>query len=360
MADIFLSYARRDREVAEKVKEALEAAGLSVFFDVEGLDGGDVFPDVLDREVKSAGAVISLWSQHSLSRPWVKQECSIGLKRRCLIPLTIEALGELDVPVAFEGVQQIDFTGFHGRTDTAEWRRLMRSLSRTLGRPELADEAVPARTSAKAAVKAKVPVQRTPKRPAAPWLIFGVLAVGVIGAIAARQYLADNKIAELEQPETAETAAADAADQPAAEAVPAGPEDEPMAAAPAPAGVTALQPGEACGDVSARIYFDFDKTSLTMEAQSVLEEALTAGFDCELLEVRIEAHDDLQNSPSYAEGVSQRRADTIAQWLGANGVTAERIMSIGYGSSQPLAPGQRSPANRRADVIFDLESPVLP
>ncbi|MDP3458163.1 MAG: toll/interleukin-1 receptor domain-containing protein, partial [Hyphomonas sp.] len=144
MADVFLSYARADMAKAAQVKAALEGAGLSVFFDVEGLDGGDVFPDVLDREVKAAGAVVSLWSPHALSRPWVKQECSIGLKRKCLIPLAIEPLGDLDVPVAFEGLQQIDFTGFHGRTDSAEWQRLMRSLARTLRRPELVAGTVPA------------------------------------------------------------------------------------------------------------------------------------------------------------------------------------------------------------------------
>ena len=81
-------------------------------------------------------------------------------------------------------------------------------------------------------------------------------------------------------------------------------------------------------------------------------------FGCELLEVRIEAHDDLLNSPSYAEAVSQRRADTVAQWLTAQGVEEMRITRIGYGSSQPLSPGVKSPFNRRADVVFDYEVPA--
>jgi hypothetical protein len=70
MADVFLSYARADRLKAEQVKAALEGAGLSVFFDVEGLDGGDLFPDVLDREVKTAGAEAS--------------SAGIGRRRNCL------------------------------------------------------------------------------------------------------------------------------------------------------------------------------------------------------------------------------------------------------------------------------------
>lgn len=357
MADIFLSYARRDREVAEKVKAALEEAGLSVFFDVEGLDGGDVFPDVLDREVKSAGAVISLWSQHSLSRPWVKQECSIGLKRRCLIPLTIEALGELDVPVAFEGVQQIDFTGFHGRTDTSEWHRLMRSLSRTLGRPELADGAEPAR-KAPIAEKAKATPARGASKTRAPWLIFAAVALVAIAAIGVRQYFSENPVAELEGPGMAADGAAGETTDAAVD--PADTPSEVAQDAPAPAGVTVVEPGTACGELSARVYFDFDKMDLTPETQSVLEEAMTATFDCEIYEVRIEAHDDLINSPSYAEGVSQRRAQAIAAWFSAQGVANERIITVGYGSSVPLVPGQRTPQNRRADIHIYQGVPTQP
>ncbi|MFN7179774.1 TIR domain-containing protein [Hyphomonas sp.] len=344
MADVFLSYARVDLAKAERVKAALEAAGLSVFFDVEGLDGGDVFPDVLDREVKTAGAVVSLWSPHSLSRPWVKQECSIGLKRKCLVPLAIEPLGQLDVPVAFEGLQVIDFTGFHARADTPEWRQLMRALARTLKRPELLGEA-------QVAAEKPKPVKAAAKGGGInPLLVaFGALALVVGGGIAAVQLMSVNEVAKLEAPEEVEAGVAAEAE----------PEPEPVKTAfvPPGAGVTPVQPGVSCGDVEALVYFNFDRTDLTPEALSVLEEAMTAGFDCVLVEVRIEAHDDLISSPSYAEGVSQRRAEAVAGWLTANGVEVERITRIGFGSSQPWQPGERSPANRRAVVMFDYEAP---
>lgn len=353
MADVFLSYARADLAVAEQVKAGLEAAGLSVFFDVEGLDGGDVFPDVLDREVKTAGAVVSLWSKHSLSRPWVKQECSIGLKRKCLIPLAIEQLGELDVPVAFEGMQQIDFTGFHGRTDGAEWQKLMRALARTLGQPGLL------------AGGAQVPpaprvVAREPNGPgpnAKPlWIVFGALAFVAVGAIAANQFLSTNETAALEEPadQAPVTTGEPAEAAPEGLAEPAPVED--AAPVPPPEGVVFADHG--CGDGTARVYFDFDRTDLNPQSVSVLEEALTRSVGCDLIEVRIEAHDDLLSSPSYAEAVSQRRADTVAQWLTAQGVDEMLMTRIGYGSSQPLAPGVKSPFNRRADVVFDYEAPA--
>lgn len=138
MADIFLSYARRERDRAEPIKDALESLGLEVFFDVDGLDGGDVFPDVLDRELKSAGAVVSLWSPWSLSRPWIKIESRIGKDRGVLIPVGIADIDPLhDLPAAFYDDQRIDLTDFSGNTAHPGWIKLVKSLARTLRRPEL-------------------------------------------------------------------------------------------------------------------------------------------------------------------------------------------------------------------------------
>lgn len=236
----------------------------------------------------------------------------------------------------------IDFTGFHGRTDTAEWRQLMRALARTLKRPELLGEAAAAAAPVKAAAK---------KEAINPLLLgFGALALLVGGGIAATQLMSVNEVQKLEAPaQVVETEVAAEAE----------PEAEPVETAfvPPGAGVSEVQPGVACGDVEALVYFDFDRTGLNMEAISVLEEALTVGFNCELIEVRIEAHDDLISSPSYAESVSQRRADAVADWLVAQGVDAAGITRIGYGSSQPWRAGERMPANRRAVVLFDYEAP---
>ncbi len=137
MVDVFISYARTERERAEEIKSAIEGLGLTIFFDVDGLDGGDVFPDVLDREVKSAGCVLGIWSPHALSRPWIKTECLIGKDRRVLIPVLVEPVNSLDVPAAFYGVQSIDLTDFSGDLTHPGWIKLVRALARTLRRPEL-------------------------------------------------------------------------------------------------------------------------------------------------------------------------------------------------------------------------------
>jgi TPR repeat protein len=137
LADVFLSYARSERDRAEPIRARLEELGLTVFFDVDGLDGGDVFPDVLDREVKAAGAVLSLWSPHALSRPWVRRESHIGMDRGVLVPVAISPISAMDVPAMFYGVQQIDLAAFKGDPADPNWGTLVRALARTLQRPDL-------------------------------------------------------------------------------------------------------------------------------------------------------------------------------------------------------------------------------
>jgi len=135
--DVFLSYARQDMARAEQIKDLLEGLGLTVFFDIDGLDGGDVFPDVLDREVKRAGAVVGVWSRHALSRPWVKIECDIGRERGVLLPIQIEDIPKLDRPAAFWNIQFDDLSDFIGNIEHAGWLKFIRGLARTLDREDL-------------------------------------------------------------------------------------------------------------------------------------------------------------------------------------------------------------------------------
>src|SRR5262245_5906140 len=135
MADVFISYARAERADAERIKRRLEDLGLSVFLDVEGLEGGDVFSERLDREVKMAGAVLGLWSPLSLSRPWVQTECDIGRRRGVLVPAAIRFFTDMEVPAAFWNVQFVDLIEALDDPGHPSWRKLAKSLERTLKQP---------------------------------------------------------------------------------------------------------------------------------------------------------------------------------------------------------------------------------
>jgi putative chitinase len=137
MTDVFVSYARSDRARVEPLAHALKALGLQVFFDIEAIDGGDVFPDVIDKEVKSASVVLGCWTPQALTRTWVKTECLIAHERNVLVPIEIDSLTLLDVPVAFGSLNRIKLTDWQGERQHDGWLTLVRTLANRLQRPEL-------------------------------------------------------------------------------------------------------------------------------------------------------------------------------------------------------------------------------
>ena len=167
MADMFISYAREEAARAEEVRRALEALGLSVFFDVERLDAGDVWSDVIDRELKSARVVVGLWSPHALSRPWVKKECAVAQGRGVLIPALLEPVTDLDVPTQFSDLQRVDLTDFHGAGDHPGWRKLVRALAKMLKRNDLLAAQIEALKEEKQTAKVKAELEAAQKELAA-------------------------------------------------------------------------------------------------------------------------------------------------------------------------------------------------
>ena len=73
MADIFVSYARPDEPHAERVAEALRAAGYRVWRDDE-LPAHRAYAEVIEERLKSAKAVVVLWSAEAAKSQWVRAE----------------------------------------------------------------------------------------------------------------------------------------------------------------------------------------------------------------------------------------------------------------------------------------------
>lgn len=94
------------------------------------------------------------------------------------------------------------------------------------------------------------------------------------------------------------------------------------------------------------VYFDFDQTSIRPDAVTALTEAadVLKNEEGEFTLV-LEGHTDSFGSEEYNEGLSERRAEAVRQWLTDNGVPAARIRSVGFGESRPAADN-RTPAGR--------------
>jgi outer membrane protein OmpA-like peptidoglycan-associated protein len=71
--------------------------------------------------------------------------------------------------------------------------------------------------------------------------------------------------------------------------------------------------------------------------------------------IDINGHTDSTGSQQHNQALSERRAASVANYLGARGVDQRRISTLGFGPSQPIAsnatPDGRA-QNRRVEVLI--------
>lgn len=126
MADVFLSYAREDRDRAAQMAQALEAAGLDVFWDNE-IPPGTTWADFIEQKLAQCKALIVLWSQHSTTSQWVREEARMGRDKGVLIPVMID---NSNPPFGFGEVQSANLADWQGEADHPNWRRFVDAVKR--------------------------------------------------------------------------------------------------------------------------------------------------------------------------------------------------------------------------------------
>jgi outer membrane protein OmpA-like peptidoglycan-associated protein/opacity protein-like surface antigen len=103
------------------------------------------------------------------------------------------------------------------------------------------------------------------------------------------------------------------------------------------------------------VFFEWDKSDITPEAATILNNAVSAYANCGSAAVMLAGHADRSGSTSYNVGLSQRRADAVRSYLSARGVPDTRISSEAFGESQPRVPtadGVRELQNRRVEISY--------
>jgi outer membrane protein OmpA-like peptidoglycan-associated protein len=101
------------------------------------------------------------------------------------------------------------------------------------------------------------------------------------------------------------------------------------------------------------VLFDFDRATLRPEADAILAPALELLQADPTMAVEIEGHTDWIGSDAYNDGLSQRRAQAVVEWLVARGIERERISAAGRGESEPVATNATAAGrqlNRRVEV----------
>jgi TolB-like protein/Tfp pilus assembly protein PilF len=179
---VFLSYASQDAEPAQKICDALRAAGIEVWFDKSELRGGDAWDQSIRRQIKNCALLIPVVSHytHERAEGYFRLEWKLAVDRSHLImankaflvPVSIDDTGDDDenVPDKFREVQWTRLPG--GETPPAFVERIQRLLS---------GEAAPALERARPLGAATGSRQPPPRRQATRLIYAAITAAILLG-----------------------------------------------------------------------------------------------------------------------------------------------------------------------------------
>jgi adenylate cyclase len=129
MAQVFVSYARPDEPLAARAVDALKALGYEVWRD-DDLPAHRAYADVIDEQLKSAKAVLVLWSADSAKSQWVRSEADAARQLGTLVQASLDATIP---PMPFNQIQCADLKEWDGSPDTPGWRKLKASVQALAG-----------------------------------------------------------------------------------------------------------------------------------------------------------------------------------------------------------------------------------
>jgi outer membrane protein OmpA-like peptidoglycan-associated protein len=106
------------------------------------------------------------------------------------------------------------------------------------------------------------------------------------------------------------------------------------------------------------VLFEFGKWSLKPGAKLKLAKVAGILLAHPSLTLQIEGHTDNIGSDEYNQKLSQRRADTVKEFLVAQGVAEANVTTTGFGETQPVAANTNAAGrqqNRRVEVVVSGE-----
>jgi len=107
--------------------------------------------------------------------------------------------------------------------------------------------------------------------------------------------------------------------------------------------------------LSGSVLFRSDESTLLTSAQVKLDQVAKALLAVRERNIIVEGHTDSQSSASYNQDLSQRRADTVRNYLIGRGYPANRMQALGMGEGSPIADNTSPEGranNRRVEIVI--------
>ncbi len=103
------------------------------------------------------------------------------------------------------------------------------------------------------------------------------------------------------------------------------------------------------------VNFEFDSAELTFESKRILDGIADGLIDSgETKNLEVHGHTSSEGSTKYNQNLSERRAQAVADYLKAKGVT-NTLYAKGYGEEHPIADNDTEEGrarNRRVELVF--------
>ena len=105
------------------------------------------------------------------------------------------------------------------------------------------------------------------------------------------------------------------------------------------------------------IFYDFDKATLRPESTAALDKLIALLEENPNVTIELSAHCDYKGSAEYNKGLSQRRAESVVEYLTAHGVASDRLKPVGYGKERPKSVRrkltEKYPFLKEGDVLTE-------
>ena len=101
------------------------------------------------------------------------------------------------------------------------------------------------------------------------------------------------------------------------------------------------------------VQFDNDKATLRPEAFAILDKTAASLKDWGDVNIEVGGHTDSRADDDYNLKLSQRRAETVRDYLISKGIAADRLTAKGYGETKPIADNETEEGrfkNRRVEL----------
>ena len=105
--------------------------------------------------------------------------------------------------------------------------------------------------------------------------------------------------------------------------------------------------------ITFNLLFGFDKSAITDEMVPVLEQAKMILEEDPGTTFVVSGHTDSTGTEDYNQGLSERRAASVKNWLVSNGLSASRLQTVGYGETRSKydnATKEGRKLNRRVEL----------